>query len=61
MASLQWLFSRLSEASSYAGLATIFMLLHVNLPQGEYDLIVQAATGVSALLAFILAEKGKAP
>ena len=54
------IFKRLTEPSTYAGIAAILVAFNVNLGQEMWDMIVQAAIGLFGLVAFLLKEKDKA-
>ena len=54
------LIARLREPSSYAALAAVLAAVGVNVEPGLWQAVVGAATGLSGLAGFFLAEKGAA-
>lgn len=49
-----YLAARLSEASTWAGIATALVALHINLDPGLFKSLSIVGTGVGGLLAFLV-------
>ncbi len=52
-----YLLTRLSEASTWAGLGTLLLAVHVSVDPGLLGSITMAGTSISGLLSYLLAEK----
>lgn len=55
---LGWLAARLVEPSTYLGLSTILVLLHLGAPPGLTQSITYIGMGIGGVLGIILKEKG---
>lgn len=55
---LGWLAKRLSEPSTWSGLAIILVTMHLNVPSGIMQSVTYIGMGVGGILSFVLTEKG---
>jgi hypothetical protein len=56
-----YLFARLAEPSSYAGLGAALALLGINLPDSEIGALIQVLAAVCGFLALLLRDRGIVP
>lgn len=58
LAILKFIVTRLAQPSTWASIASLFTLLHVSIPDGLWQHIVDAGIAVSGLVGVILNERG---